>query len=230
MCGGAGSRQSPAGCSPLLGSATVSDLEILAAVPIKPFGVAKRRLSPALDATARSRLGKALARRTLQKVAEAGALSVVVTADGSVAAWAASHDVETILDPGRGLNAAAATGVEAARSRGLRWAVVHADLPCVSVGDLQAAFSAIPDRGVVISPAHDGGTNLVAGDIDRFGFGYGPSSYQHHIRGAVGLPRRIVVRWGLALDLDSPGDLAQAMAATRGEWLHKLVETEVDGP
>jgi 2-phospho-L-lactate guanylyltransferase len=197
--------------------------DLLAAVPIKPFGIAKRRLSPVIDAETRSRLGRAVALRTVRIIDEAGAHPVVVTADGGVADWAASHGVETIVDPGAGLNAAAATAVAAARSRGLPWAVVHADLPCASADDLRAVFSVIPNRGMVISPAHDGGTNVMAGDVDRFGFGYGPSSYHHHLRAAVRLPRRIVVRWGLALDLDSPADLARAMASSRGSWLGEIV-------
>lgn len=201
-----------------------NETDVFAAVPIKPFGVAKRRLSPTVDATTRARLGKAIALRTVRVIEEAGAHPVVVTADGGVTDWAASHDIETILDPGAGLNAAAATAVAAARGRGLRWAVVHADLPCVTADDLQRVFSVIPERGMVISPAHDGGTNVIAGDVDRFGFGYGPSSFQRHLRAAVRLPRRTVVRWGLALDLDSPADLIRAMASTRGSWLEEIVE------
>lgn len=203
---------------------TKSQWNLLAAVPIKPFGVAKRRLSPLLDAGTRSRLGKAVALRTVRIIDEAGAHPVVVTADDGVAGWAVSHGVETIIDPGTGLNAAAATVVAAARGQNLRWAVVHADLPCVTPEELGAVFSVIPERGVVISPAHDGGTNVIAGDVVRFRFGYGPSSYHHHLRAAVGLPRRVVTRWGLALDLDSPADLARATATKRGLWLEAVVE------
>ena len=42
----------------------------LAGVPIKPFGIAKARLAPALDAGARSRLGRAIAAHTLRTVAD----------------------------------------------------------------------------------------------------------------------------------------------------------------
>jgi 2-phospho-L-lactate guanylyltransferase len=209
---------------------TKSQWDLLAAVPIKPFGVAKRRLSPILDAGTRSRLGKAVALRTVRIIDEAGAHPVVVTADDGVTEWATSHGIETIIDPGAGLNAAAATVVSAARGQDLRWALVHADLPCVTPGELRAVFAALPERGVVISPAHDGGTNVMAGDVDRFRFGYGTSSYHRHLRAAVGLPRRIVTRWGLALDLDAPADLARARATRRGLWLGEVVEDRGDPP
>ena len=62
--------------------------EILAAIPIKPFGVAKRRLSTRLDAPARSRLGKAVAARTAAAATDAGALVAIVTGDADVAAAA----------------------------------------------------------------------------------------------------------------------------------------------
>ena len=56
--------------------------EILAAIPIKPFGVAKRRLSTRLDAPARSRLGKAVAARTAAAAVERGAHDVVTAGGG----------------------------------------------------------------------------------------------------------------------------------------------------
>ena len=54
---------------------------ILAAIPIKPFGVAKARLAPVLGQAERSRLGRAIAARTAGLAAAAGAEVVVVTAD-----------------------------------------------------------------------------------------------------------------------------------------------------
>ena len=98
---------------PLVGKA------ILAAIPIKPFGVAKARLAGNLDARSRSRLGKAVAARTAAAATDAGALVAVVTGDSGVASWARSNGYLTIdeRDSTRGgLNGAAEAVVfEAAR-------------------------------------------------------------------------------------------------------------------
>ncbi|MDQ3781759.1 MAG: NTP transferase domain-containing protein, partial [Actinomycetota bacterium] len=124
-------------------------------VPIKPFGVAKRRLGPAVDAATRSRLGRAVAANTLTMVAASGATPVVVTGDDGVAEWAQAGGFAVVIEPpGGGLDGAAAavTGADS-------WAVVHADLPLVTVADLAAAWrGAAP---AVLAPSVDGGTNLI---------------------------------------------------------------------
>ena len=113
---------------------------ILAAIPIKPFGVAKARLAPVLGQAERSRLGRAIAARTARIAAAAGAEVIVVTADQGVAAWAETESIGVLRedpDLGGGLNGAAATAVRHATDLGVRWAIVHADLPVAAEGDLR---------------------------------------------------------------------------------------------
>ena len=189
---------------------------MLAAVPIKPFGVAKRRLQPVLDAASRSRLGKAVARHTIEVLSGAGLEVAVITADEGVASWAAAHGAGVISDPDTGLNAAARAGVAAADGP---WALFHADLPILGSDDVDAIIAAVPPSGVALAPAADGGTNVIAGSIPRFEFSFGPGSFARHLATARALPHAIVSRPGLALDLDTPRDLHAARQLAESSWL-----------
>ncbi len=192
-------------------------LRLLAGVPVKPFGVAKARLAPRLDAAARRRLGQALALRTAGAAAAAGAEVAIVTGDAHVAEWAAGNGLEVIPEPAPSLDAAAGAVVAAAAMSGRPWAVVHADLPLARPEDLDPLFAAAAAGAVALAPSRDGGTSAVAGE-GPFPFAYGPGSYHRHLRRAA---RRSVTvnRPGLALDLDTPADLDAALAHPDGAWL-----------
>jgi 2-phospho-L-lactate/phosphoenolpyruvate guanylyltransferase len=93
--------------------------------------------------------------------------------------------------------------------------VLHADLPLLAARDLTESWRASVGR-TVIAPAHDGGTSLLAG-TGPFPFSYGPGSFHRHLRAAPGAA--VVVRPGLALDLDTVGDLRVALGLGAGAWL-----------
>jgi 2-phospho-L-lactate guanylyltransferase len=190
---------------------------MLAAVPIKPFGVAKRRLHGVLDAAARSRVGMAVAANTLAVLGNCDIDVAVVTADDGVATWARQLGFAVITDPDAGLNAAAAAAVAAAGSRS--WAIVHADLPLITAADMSAVFDAVPSRGLVLAPAADGGSNVIAGSSAGFDFAYGPGSFHRHLARAARGPHAVVARPGLALDLDTPNDYAVALELLGAPWL-----------
>ncbi len=195
----------------------------LVGVPIKPFGVAKRRLAPAVDAATRSLLGRAIAADTLSAVAASGALPVVVTGDAGVASWARAAGWEVIGErPGSGLDGAAAA-VVAASPRS--WAVLHADLPLVGPADLAAAWEV--DAPTVLAPSRDGGTNLFVGSRPMR-FAYGPGSFTRHFAGAPGAT--VVVRPGLALDLDTPADLAAVISLGAPPGLAGLLGSAANSP
>lgn len=195
------------------------------AIPVKPFGVAKRRLSPVLDAGQRSRVGKAVAGHVISQARATGCRVAVVTGDAGVAAWAAEQGVAVISEPAPGgLDVAAYAAVVEARRRRLAWMVVHADLPTVTTADLKAAVDELPRGGILIGPSHDGGTNLMAGDRDSFSFSYGRNSFRRHLSTAAHLPHRILIRAGLTLDLDGPADLASAVRLPPGRWLAEVVD------
>lgn len=194
---------------------------LIAGIPIKPFGVAKARLAPVLDARARSRLGKAIAQHTAAAVAAAGATPVVVSGDDEVRAWAKRQSIDSLREiDGAGLDGAATALTRHATRLGARWAIVHADLPMVTRDDLEAVFAA-GRRGAAIAPSHDGGTNVLCATAVDFPFAYGAASFHRHL--AV-IPSALVVsRPGLAHDLDTPADLAAIAGHRAGAWLRSLL-------
>lgn len=188
----------------------------LVAVPVKRFFVAKQRLSPLLSARARSRLGRDLATHTLETVQQAGFAPLVLAADTQVATWAARRGWAAEIDGGGGLDGAAATAATLAAIREHPWLILHADLPLLTPEDVAVAAGHLAAGSSAIAPTDDGGTSLIGGrGVMRFS--YGPGSFHHH------LPRleapTVIVRRGLILDLDDPGDFAAALAHPRGSWL-----------
>lgn len=140
-------------------------------------------------------------------------LPVIVTADADVAFWATGQGFPSIPDPGQGLDAAAASGVEWAMMSQSRWIVLHADLPLLTTDDL-AALAAT--RGDVIAPSADGGTSAISA-THPLEFGYGPGSFHRHLS-RLDSPV-IVSRIGLLHDVDSPADLRSVQRHPKGTWL-----------
>lgn len=182
-------------------------------IPVKSFRLGKQRLASALDDAQRSRLGRALATHVAETVEEAGLLAMFVTGDPEVAAWATSSGFPSLPDPGQGLNAAAAAGVEWADRSRSSWIVLHSDLPLLQAEDLGALANTRTD---VIAPSSDGGTSAISAR-SSIKFAFGPASFHKH------LPQlrspTIVARTGLLLDVDSPFDLASALSHPRGRWM-----------
>lgn len=195
--------------------------QVVIGIPVKPFEAAKRRLAAVLDSNERARLGRALAERTVEAVAGAGALPLILSADERVTDWSRSIGVEVLLDEGSSLDRAAAAAVALIRGRGAAWGVLHADLPTLRSRDLERALGHLSEGGAVISPSSDGGTSLVGSWLDEFAFGYGRGSFHRHLAALAGESPRVVVNRGLALDLDTPDDLVAAAGTTEGAWLRR---------
>jgi len=172
-------------------------------IPIRSFN-GMSRLRDALGPAERRALARSVAARTVRAALEAGTIVSVISNDAAVDGWAEGLGVASIAEPSPGsLNAAAAAGI--ATTSGDPWLVVHADLPAVRPEDIRTA-SSMAQRGVVLAPSHDGGTSLVGESRPEFPFRYGPGSFHRHLS-AVGENAMILVRPGLALDLDRPRDL-----------------------
>lgn len=194
---------------------------ILAAIPIKPFGVAKQRLSKRLDAATRSRVGKAIAERTAAAATDAGALVAIVTGDAGVKRWAQGNGYLIIVEPdapNSGLDGAAEAAVFEATRRQRPWAVIHADLPLVTPTALHAVFAAA-EQGTVLVPSYNGGTNIIAGRGASFRFAYGKASFHRHL--AMNTGARVLTNPQLALDLDTTDDLDRALGS--GGWLSTFI-------
>lgn len=187
-------------------------------IPVKPFGIAKARLSSVLDRRSRARLGRAVAEHTIRQAQSTDAEVVVVTPDDDVAAWAHGRGCNVITEPaGAGLNRAAAVAV------GVRtdpWVVLHADLPLLRTKDV-AMLVDLAAAGWCLAPAHDGGTSAVGGR-GEFAFSYGPGSFARHLATIAG-PVAIVSRIGLAVDLDDAHDLTVIQHHPDGAWIERYL-------
>lgn len=174
-----------------------------ALIPIRSFD-GMTRLSGRLGSEDRRRLARELARRTIRAALDANTRVSVITADAEVDRWALASGVECIAEStSHGLDAAAAAGVAEAGDD--PWLVIHADLPAINANDVRAAVLSV-GSGWVLAPSHDGGTSLIGGTGRVFPFRYGPGSFRRHLAAVRG-DATILIRPGLALDLDRPWDL-----------------------
>lgn len=95
---------------------------------------------------------------------------------------------------------------------------IAAERGTVTADDVRAVLDRLDAGAVVLAPSRDGGTTALAAPEPRFPFAYGPASFHRHLRAAAGRAA-VVVRLGLALDLDHPADLVAARAHPAGAWL-----------
>ena len=195
----------------------------IAAIPLKPFGLAKARLAMVFDAEQREALSRAVAAHTVEAVSAAVGKAWVVTGDEEVSEWAKAHGAGVISEPSSdgGLNAAATSVVEAAE--GGRWMIVHADLPLVTPEEVRSAWNGVPRNGYLLAPSHDGGTSVFAGCDRPPSFAYGPGSFHSHLAGIRRHPLRVVATAGFLLDLDAPSDYEAAVRHPRGSWLSSAI-------
>ena len=178
-------------------------------VPVKAFTDAKARLATVLDEGDRERLARWTSERVL---AAAGELPTYVACDNEeVADWARQHGATTLWHPGVGLNAAVNNSVAELRESGVTDVIVaHGDLPRVhSLADLAepGTLTLVPDR-------HGDGTNVIGVPTAMpFQFAYGPGSFRRHLDAAVAAGLSVRVRRDplLALDIDTPSDLAHPL-------------------
>jgi 2-phospho-L-lactate/phosphoenolpyruvate guanylyltransferase len=187
-----------------------------AVIPVKRFGAAKQRLASALGPGARQALAGAMLEDVLDAVARAHAVErVIVVTDEPVAAAAArAHGAEVIADPAHpGHSLAAASGVARAIERGATAAaLLPGDCPLLDPAELDPAIGRISTGRVAIVPdRHGTGTNaLLLAPPDAIDPSFGEGSCARHRRLAreSGYEAALESLGSLALDIDTPDDLA----------------------
>lgn len=190
-------------------------MRTLAILPVKSFPRAKQRLSPGLPAAVRRQLAEAMLCDVLSALAETAVEDViVVTADERPAGLAREHGALVIADHEQGHNAAARLGVtEALRSGAERVLLVPGDCPALDPDEVDRLLTRPSgERSVIIVPdRHGTGTNaLLIRPPDALTPAFGPGSCQRHARlaRAAGIAHEIAEVPSLALDIDTPEDLA----------------------
>src|SRR5947208_14680958 len=196
-------------------------MRTVAVLPVKRFARAKQRLRGALPAGLREQLAAAMAADVLEVLCgfEAFARVVVVTAEPALAEQAASCGAHVVDDRDEaGQSAAAAVGVLAGREIGAQRALlVPGDTPCLHAGDLEALL-ARSEPVVIVPDRHGTGTNaLLLTPPGAIAPAFGPGSRRRHESAAeaAGLKHAVVDVPALALDVDTPDDLAALRAEGR---------------
>ena len=167
------------------------DLQIL--IPLKRLAGAKQRLHPALGGDERRRLMLAMVEHVAREAVAADVGPVALASCEPLApALARTYRVGLVsdgelpwnegLDHARGLISPAPQAV----------LYLAGDLPLVSASDVRALVAAMPERGIAIGRAHDGGTNALAvrpADVITPAFGSAGSALVHAQLAASGRDR-----------------------------------------
>ena len=202
--------------------ATLSRSAIWAVVPVKDLSGAKQRLTPLLSATERRALFAAMLEDVLCALAASPGLAGILM----VARNALAHDLAgrygarvLVEDENRGHTAASTLGARTLAQGGIAGMLqVPADLPLLTPADVAALLRAHGETpAVTLAPSRDGrGTNaVVCSPPDLLPLCFGDDSFRPHLERArsLGTEPQIVLRPGLGLDIDTPGDLAAFLAA-----------------
>jgi 2-phospho-L-lactate guanylyltransferase len=201
-------------------------VDLWAVVPVKDFSGSKERLASALSPQERTKLAESMFRNVLHVLASARELAgiLVVTNDSSAADIARGLGAEVIADnSSSGTNAAVLQGLRVLAARRCGGAVVvPADIPLMTYEELNRILKlARTERVVLVPAAADGGTNLLlVQPPNLLATCFGENSFARHVDAsrAAGYEPFVLRTEGIALDIDTPADLA-ALNAIRSRTL-----------
>lgn len=195
---------------------------IWAVVPVKDLAQAKQRLAPVLTAEQRRGLYRAMLSEVLAALSRVTRLAgvLVVTRDPEARALAEAAGAEVLHEPENdGHTAAVKRAARALADRGAAGLLqLPGDLPLLTPADVDSLLDAHrPAPAVTIAPSHDrrGSNAMLCSPPDGFPFRFGNDSFYPHLAAArrLGIEPTVVVRPGLALDIDDGDDLRAFLAA-----------------
>jgi 2-phospho-L-lactate guanylyltransferase len=203
-------------------------------MPVKPFHLAKQRLSEMFGPVERAALARSMFTDVLNVVTSVVPPSdvIVVTSGLEVSDIAVAAGAQVLREAtSSGLNAAieAASNHAAVQAAG-GFVVVPSDVPEITAAAIQQAFAAL-DRNdlLVIAPAvSDGGTNLLGCRPPRaIRPGFGVESFAGHLAAArrAGIGCRILDNPALGRDVDRPADIARFLAQRTSTATDRLLRT-----
>lgn len=188
-------------------------MSVTAIVPLKALDHSKQRLAGRLSAVERRALMRTLFVHVLETCIAAEAIdeTLAIVGDDDGVALAQHLSVTAVRDPGEDLNSALrhATAQLPPASTSL---VIVADLPRVTADDLDAIVVAGQHTPsvVIVAPTHDGGTGaLLRRPAAVITPTFGVRSAAAHLDAArmAGARAGVIIRPGLAYDVDRPADL-----------------------
>ena len=191
--------------------------DIWGVVPVKEPSEAKQRLARAYPPELRRRLARAMLEDVVSALAASKTLAglVLVTADRAAAALGRRYGAAIFADGARdGHTGAVMAAARRLRREGRRGMLtVPGDVPLVSSAEIDTLVAGHPlEPGFSIVPAHDGrGSNaIVMTPPDAVPLAFGNDSFLPHLDAAssAGLAPRVLRLPGIALDIDTPEDLA----------------------
>jgi 2-phospho-L-lactate guanylyltransferase len=198
-------------------------MKTIAILPVKAFGAAKQRLSPALAGKAREELAEAMAGDVLAALGQVPELDgvLVVTADSRARAAALRAGADAVHDDEQaGQSPAALAGIRTALSAGAgRVLLVPGDTPMLDPGEVSMLLGAAERAGApvaIVPDRHGTGTNaLVLTPPEAISPSFGPGSFARHMEAAraAGLPALVDRPRTLTLDVDTREDLGELVAA-----------------
>lgn len=193
-------------------------------IPVKSLANAKQRMASILDQPSRTKLAQAMlfdVLETLRTWPSRPEVSIV-TSDAFAIELARKFEFQIILDDtNRGETAAIEMATKICEEQGVdSTLVIPADIPLISVSELEQILEAAPAEGSVLVPAGDGrGTNAVwRRPAGLFPLRFGNDSFKPHLAAARATQKPCVMLSlpGIALDVDNPSDLRQ-LAEAPGE-------------
>jgi 2-phospho-L-lactate guanylyltransferase len=187
-------------------------VSVTAIVPLKALDRSKQRLSGQLSVRQRRALMRDLFLHVVHTCTSAPSIdhTLAVVGDDEGLRLARQRGVTAVRDPGDGLNSALRHATARLPADGTSLIVV-ADLPEVTVDDLDAIVAAggtVP--AVIVAPTRDGGTGaLLRHPAAVVPPAFGGMSAAAHLDAAqaAGVRTGVIVRPGLAHDVDRPADL-----------------------
>lgn len=203
----------------------------LAILPIKSFGQAKYRLQDELAPGPRRALAEAMFADVLVALRRARLVDriLVVGTDPGAQQIAGGHGAMVLDDDEQGQSAAAELGVRAALESGVeRTLLVPGDCPLLDPTEVDwlIARECGARSALIVPDRHGTGTNaLLLTPPDSLAPSFGPDSLARHASSAqaAGSTHEVVEVPSLALDIDTPDDLAllrSTLAATHGGAAH----------
>jgi 2-phospho-L-lactate guanylyltransferase len=191
-------------------------------MPVKDLRHAKQRLTGVLGPDERRALFRAMLEDVLTALAASEGLAgtLMVTRDPEAQVLAARYGARTLAEQAnRGHTAASTFGARTLAREGVAGMVqLPADIPLVMPDDVAALLRVHGEApAVTLTPSRDqrGSNAVVCSPPDLLPLRFGEDSFFPHLQRAraLGVEPRIVRRPGLALDVDTPEDLAAFLAA-----------------